>query len=148
MNDMEKSIQNLLTTYKKAVEAKDVKQFVSIYHQDVVIFDMWGNWVYQGLEAWEKVVQDWFDSLGNDQATVEITDVQLIPDQNIACLFAIFTFQGLSGSGETTHAMDNRFTWVLKNQRGGWLIMHEHSSAPIDFVSNKVILNRSSNQKN
>jgi ketosteroid isomerase-like protein len=40
--------------------------------------------------------------------------------------------------------MNNRLTWALrKTDRGKWKVVHEHSSAPIDFETAKVILNRS-----
>jgi len=39
-------------------------------------------------------------------------------------------------------AMLNRLTWVLKPHGGGWKIVHEHTSAPVDGESMKVILQR------
>jgi uncharacterized protein (TIGR02246 family) len=144
MNEMEKNIQILLDTYKKAVEDKDIDQLLSIYDPDVVVFDMWGNWEYQGLEAWKTTVKEWFESLGNDKIIVVIQDVQIIPDKITAGVHAYLTFSAVSDTGDILHSMDNRFSWILKNQRGSWKIQHEHSSAPIDYESNKVILKRSS----
>lgn len=146
MNQFDQKIMDFLEIYKRAVEAKDVNLFLTIYDPEVVIFDMWGKWIHQGLNDWKKTVQDWFDSLGNDKATVEINDIQIITDQCIASLYAIITFKGISESGESSHEMDNRFTWILKSQNGTWKILHEHSSAPIDFESTKVILKRSSSE--
>ena len=38
--------------------------------------------------------------------------------------------------------MQNRLTWVLKQKDGAWKIVHEHTSAPVDFETAKVILQR------
>jgi len=142
MNKFDQKLMDLLEIYKNAVEAKDVDLFLSIYDPDVVIFDMWGNWEYKGLNAWRKVVQEWFGSLGTDTVKVEINDVQVVADQSIAGLYAFFTFKGISESGDLLRSMDNRFSMILKNQDGDWKIVHEHSSGPIDFETAKVLFKR------
>jgi ketosteroid isomerase-like protein len=38
--------------------------------------------------------------------------------------------------------MHNRLTWALKQENGAWKIVHEHTSAPVDFKTSKVILQR------
>ena len=142
MIEHEKTILQIFDTYKAAVNAKDVDAFVSLYDQDVVVFDMWGEWSYQGIEAWRRMVIDWFGSLGNERVMVEFNNAQVITEHSIAIAHAFVTFKGVSAEGEMLRAMHNRFTWVLKNREGRWKILHEHSSAPIDFETSKVILQR------
>ena len=142
MNEHEKAFLQVLDTYKAAVNAKDVDTFVSLYDQDVTVFDMWGEWSYKGVEAWRRMVTDWFGSLGNERVVVELSNAQVITEPNIAIVHAFVTFKGISAEGEALRAMQNRFTWVLKNRDGVWKILHEHSSAPIDFETSKVILQR------
>ena len=93
----------------------------------------------------ENVTQILLDTY---KKAVEAKDLHIIPDQKITGLYAYFTFTGESDSGEVMHSMDNRFTWILKNQKSNWKIIHEHSSAPIDFESNKVILKRFTTRRN
>jgi ketosteroid isomerase-like protein len=39
--------------------------------------------------------------------------------------------------------MSNRLTWGLeKSVEGGWKVVHEHSSAPVDFETGRVQLER------
>jgi ketosteroid isomerase-like protein len=39
--------------------------------------------------------------------------------------------------------MNNRLTWGLqKTGDGGWEVIHEHSSAPVEFDTGKVELQR------
>ena len=45
--------------------------------------------------------------------------------------------------GKELRSMDNRITWVLrKNSEGAWKIVHEHTSAPVDFETGKATLRR------
>lgn len=142
MKEQEQPILQVLETYKSAVNKKDVDAFVALYDPDVVIFDMWGEWSYKGVEAWRRMVVDWFGSLGSERVIVEINDVQVITEHGIAIVHAFVTFKGVSSEGEELRAMQNRFTWVFKNKQGVWKILHEHSSAPINFETSKVILQR------
>ena len=142
MNEHEETVSQVLVAYKAAVNAKDVDTFVSLYDEDMVIFDMWGEWSYKGVESWRRIVTDWFGSLGNERLIVELDNAQVITEHNIAVAHAFVIFKGISAEGETLRAMENRFTWVLRNREGVWKILHEHSSAPIDFETSKVILQR------
>lgn len=142
MNQQEKIIFQVLDAYKAAVHAKDVDAFVSLYAQDLVVFDMWGEWSYKGIDAWRKMVTDWFGSLGSERVVIETDEVQVIAASNLASIHAFVTFQGVSATGEKLRAMQNRFTWVLKNTTGEWKIVHEHSSAPIDLETSKAMLQR------
>ena len=143
MNEQYQTIMNILDTYKTAANKKDVDAFVALYDSDVVIFDMWGEWSYQGRTAWKKVVTDWFGSLGSEQVAVEINDTQITQESDMACVHAFVTFKGLSAEGEELRSMENRFTWVLINREGTWKILHEHSSGPVDLETSKVIFHRS-----
>ena len=44
MNEPKKPIMRVLDAYKTAAFAKDVDAFVSLYDQNVCVFDMWGEW--------------------------------------------------------------------------------------------------------
>ena len=133
-------ISQVLDSYKAAVKAKDVDAFVALYDQQVCVFDMWGEWSYKGIEAWRRMVTDWFGSLGTDRVVVDFNDVQTILGNDIAVAHALVIYKGVSAGGDELRSMQNRLTWALKHRDGVWKILHEHSSAPIDFETLKVIL--------
>ena len=122
--------------------AKDVEVFVALYDQDVCVFDMWGKWSYNGVEAWRTMVTDWFGSLGDERVAVALDDMQTTVAGDLAVAHAFVTYKGLSAEGKELRAMCNRLTWVLKQKDNGWKIVHEHSSAPVDFETLKVSLRR------
>jgi uncharacterized protein (TIGR02246 family) len=142
MNEREQ-IEQMLEAYGAAVQAKDVDAFVALYDEDVRVFDMWGRWSYDGLDAWRAMASEWFGSLGEESAGVEFQDVQTVVGDGVAAAHAFVTFKGLSADGEELRAMSNRLTWALRTAGdGAWKVVHEHSSAPIDFESAKVMLQR------
>lgn len=143
MTDRE-TIEQLFDRYREAVHAKDVDAFASLFDDDVHVFDMWGRWSYDGLDEWRKMAAEWFGSLGSDTAVVEFDDVQTIVGDGVAAAHAFVTFKGVSADGVESRSMNNRLTWTLrKTDDGEWKVIHEHTSAPIDFETGKVNLSRS-----
>lgn len=69
------SVQSALQAYTDAVYAKDVDAFVAVFDDEVRVFDMWGSWSHDGIEAWRAMAVGWFDSLGDERVRVEFADV-------------------------------------------------------------------------
>ena len=142
MNDAEKSIDRVLRSYESAVFSKDVAAFVQLYDPSVRVFDAWGVWSYDGAAAWQRAVEGWFTSLGSERVKVTFDDVQTSGGRDLAFACAIVTYAGVSAQGEPLRAMQNRLTWVLRTSGHRLRIVHEHTSAPIDFAESKAILER------
>jgi uncharacterized protein (TIGR02246 family) len=139
---MSNEILNTLETYSSALFDKDSAAFLKLYHPDVRVFDLWGNWIYDGAAAWREVVGHWFGSLGTERAKATFDDVRLTETPALATISAIVTYEGQSASGEKLRDMQNRVTWVLAPHEGAWKIIHEHTSAPIGDGDLKAILQR------
>jgi ketosteroid isomerase-like protein len=138
-----KPIEELVESYRAAVQAKDVDAFVKLYDEHVRVFDLWGRWSYDGVDQWRGVATQWFDSLGDDQVAVEWHDLHSVVGEDVAAAYTFVVFKGVSAAGEKLRAMHNRLTWVLrKTPEGPWKILHEHTSAPVDFETSKVILQK------
>ncbi len=139
-NSQLEPVTQVLDAYKAAVFAKDVDALVALYDQNVCVFDMWSKWSYDGLDAWRGAVTDWFGSLGSDRVAVEFEEVQTIMAQEVAIVHAFVIYKGVSAEGEALalRAMTNRLTWALGQKGGDWKIVHEHTSAPVNFKTAKV----------
>lgn len=138
-----REIEQALDGYATAVRAKNVDGFVSLYANDVLVFDLWGRWSYEGTEAWRAMAAEWFASLGDEQVAVEFDDVRTIVGSDIAVVHAFVTYRGLSADGDELRAMNNRLTWALRKMADGeWKIVHEHTSAPAAFETGTVELQR------
>jgi ketosteroid isomerase-like protein len=139
---MEKSIAGVLKSYASAVFSKDVKTFMHLYDSNVRVFDAWGVWLYEGAAAWQVAVEGWFTSLGTERVQVKFDDVRSLGGPDLAMVSAIVTYAGVSAEGEPLRSMQNRITWVLRSSGHNLRIVHEHTSAPIDFNESKAILKR------
>jgi uncharacterized protein (TIGR02246 family) len=136
-----KEIESLLETYKNAVFQKDVEAFVSIFDEDVRIFDMW-EWVYSGLAPWRAMANNWFGSLGSERVVVRFDEVVIREEGEMAIVSAFARFAALSEKGEELRYLQNRLTWVVRKNDGVWKIIHEHTSGPVDGGTMKVLLQR------
>ncbi len=142
MNELEKAIMRVLDAYKSAVYAKDVDAFVGLYDHEVRVFDLWDKWSYNGIEAWRGMATGWFSSLGTERSVVEIEEVKITATDKLAIAHGFITYKGVSAEGKELRAIQNRLTWVLKQEGGAWKILHEHTSAPVNIETSKVILQR------
>jgi uncharacterized protein (TIGR02246 family) len=136
------AIESLFETYKNSVFQKDVETFVSIFDEKVRIFDMWQRWSYDGLSDWREMVENWFDSLGENKDIVEFDGIQIQSTGEMAVATAFVKFTAVSEKGEELRYLENRLTWVIQKKANGWKIIHQHTSGPIDFQTMKVILQR------
>ncbi len=136
------AIESLFGTYKNSVFQKDVETFVSIFDEKVRIFDMWQRWSYDGLSDWREMVENWFDSLGENKDIVEFNDIEIQSTGEMSVATAFVKFTAVSEKGEELRYLENRITWVVQKKKNGWKIIHQHTSGPIDFQTMKVILQR------
>lgn len=66
----QQEITGVLDAYAAAVLAKDADALVGLYANDVRVFDLWGQWAYDGATAWRRPVEEWFGSLGDERIVV------------------------------------------------------------------------------
>lgn len=135
-------VRQLCEDYQAAVWAKDAAALLALYDPDVCVFDLWSTWSYAGSEAWREAVNGWFGSLGSERVAVTFEDVQSTADGAAASLHAMVRYQSVAADGQALRAMHNRLTWVLRRKNGAWKIVHEHTSAPVNGDTMKVILQR------
>ena len=141
MNKLDNPILQVLDDYKATVFAKDVDSFVALYDQDVLVFDMWRVWSYNGIASWREMAAGWFGSLGTERVIVDFKDAQTIVAQDLAVVHAFVTYKALTADGVALRSMDNRMTMTLRQKGDGWKIIHQHTSSPID-LDTKVIFKR------
>jgi len=136
-------VSELLTVYSESAYAKDIDRFMTNYADDVRVFDLWGSWEIRGAATWREGIAGWFDSLGDDRVVVEFDDVEVAVSGELATLSAFVTYSAEAASGERIRQMTNRLSWTLSRQDGAWRVTHEHTSAPVDAETGKVMLSRS-----
>jgi ketosteroid isomerase-like protein len=142
VDKLDNPIPQVLDNYKAAVFAKDVDSFVALYDRDVLVFDMWGVWSYNGIASWRQMTAGWFGSLGTERVVVDFSDAQTMVAHDLAVVHAFVTYKAVSADGVDLRSLDNRLTMTLRHKDDGWKIVHQHTSAPIDLDTAKVIFRR------
>jgi ketosteroid isomerase-like protein len=131
----------LFDRYAAAVRAKDVDAFLSVYDENVRVFDLWQRWLYEGGAEWRENIEGWFAATGDDATDrPEFTDIHVTSGGEVAGAHATVTYAAYNADGEQIRALPNRITWILrKTPAGDWKVVHEHTSAPVDQETDKVI---------
>jgi uncharacterized protein (TIGR02246 family) len=145
VNDLTRTTAQMLDAYKTAVHDRNVSAFMDLYAPDAQVFDTWAVWSYESNDARRPTIEEWFGSLGTDRVKVSFEDVQATTGPELAVVTAIGTYAAISPEGVELRSMQNRFTWVLRNEAGIWKIIHEHTSMPIGFPDAKAIFHREAN---
>jgi ketosteroid isomerase-like protein len=131
-----------MAAYAAAVLAKEPTRLAELYAPDVRVFDAWGVWSFDNRDAWNRNLEDWLGSLGNEGVQVQFDDVRVAEHAETRSLSAIVTYSAVDAAGHVVRSMQNRLSWFLTKVAGRWVISHEHTSAPISFENQKAILRR------
>ncbi|HTJ94736.1 MAG TPA: nuclear transport factor 2 family protein [Pararobbsia sp.] len=143
MDKLSDPVHQVLDEYRAAVLAKDVDRFIALYDTNVLVFDMWGVWTYDGIAPWRDMAAGWFGSLGTDRVIVDFADTQAHVTHDLAVVHAFVKYKAIDTDGIELRAMDNRMTATLRQQGDAWKIFHQHTSAPIAFDTTKALFQRS-----
>ena len=130
-------IKALGDRFVAAFKAKDVDAIMKVYGPDqtLVVFDVVPPRQYIGAAAYCKNWQALLDSF-DGPITVERSDLDVVADRNLAYSDCIDHVVGTDKHGEKVD-LTLRVTDVYKKARGGWRVIHEHVSVPVDLATNK-----------
>jgi ketosteroid isomerase-like protein len=143
--NMNQNFKKYFNTYAQAILTKDLELFLSIFDENLEVFDMWEKWSLSGLSEWRQVTKEWFDSLDSERVIIEFSDVKEHVTEDMGYVTCFVKFQAQNLAGENLRYLDNRLTWVLKRKNKDWKIVHQHTSSPLDN-SAKVMLQRSTSK--
>lgn len=135
-----RSVEGVLEKYKRAIFERDMESFLTIYDENVHIYDCWAKWESKGISLWRENVVNWFNGMREEGELlkVDVRDVTLEENTNLAFVHCAITFAAYNEkSEEKLRQITNRFTFGLKKVNGFWLITHEHSSLPIDMETGR-----------
>ena len=142
MSEINDIVSDLQQAYHTAVYDQDVGAFLRLYDPNVRVFDAWGVWQHEGVEAWRKAVESWFSSLGDERVEVTFEDTRANGTPEYGFASVTVTYAAVSATGEKLRSMQNRLTWGLRRNGQAGVILHEHTSAPIGFDDMKAMLQR------
>jgi ketosteroid isomerase-like protein len=127
-----KHLQDYFTIYKQAAWAKDIERMISLYADNVLIFDMWMRGYQTGLTEWAGVIKNWLDSLGDEKVNVIFDKIEINEGGDIGFGSALIIYQAISRDNTVVRSMKNRITIGFRKEKDVWKVIHQHTSAPIN----------------
>lgn len=126
-------IHEFFTAYTKAAWEKDITSMIEMYHDDVLIFDMWGDRGFtSGLKEWSQIITDWLTSLNDERVRVSFDMINIEESGLIGYANALIQYQALAADDSVLRGMRNRITLCFLKTGECWKVKHQHTSAPID----------------
>ncbi|MFD0999731.1 YybH family protein [Ohtaekwangia kribbensis] len=127
-----KQLQDFFTIYKQSAWNKDTESMIALYHDNVVIFDMWNQGYQTGLTDWSNAIKGWLGSLGDEKVNVIFEMTEIHEGKDVGFGSALITYQAISISNTIVRSMKNRVTLGFIKQKDEWKVIHQHTSAPIN----------------
>lgn len=130
------AIRTLLTTWARAIEAKDLDGITAHYTADTVLYDAIPPYQTVGKEA---IRQTWANCLPffPERFTVELRDVVVQVSGDVAWAHFLIHFSATPPDhpcGQTWM----RTTGGFQRRAGVWVASHEHVSVPFNPMTNQT----------
>jgi ketosteroid isomerase-like protein len=121
--------------FAAAVSAKDVDAIMKVYDADVFVYDLVPPRQYVGAAAYRK---DWEALMGGFKGPLkfQVTDLHATVEGRVAWSHSVQHLVGTDPAGQATD-ITVRVTDVYRKTAGGWRIVQEHVSVPVDLASGK-----------
>jgi len=136
----EARIRELMDNWAKAVSVKDIKEIMSNYAPDILLFDLPPPLEYRGADAYRKNWEEWLPTF-QGPIGYEIRDLNITAGDGVAFCHSLNRISGTRTNGEQTDVWV-RATVGLRKIDGKWMITHEHLSVPFEMEEPyKALLN-------
>jgi ketosteroid isomerase-like protein len=134
----ESEIRSIIEGWAHAVRTRDSKAIASHLAPHVVIFDLINPLQYKGPDDAHQRATEWLSSFKEDPH-YEIRDLAIFATEAIAHCHSLNHVNGVTTSGQKID-MWWRATVCFHKHNGQWLVVHEHSSIPMDPSTGKASL--------
>lgn len=136
----ESAIRQLIDDFVRAIRAKDIEGVMSVFAPDVVSFDLAPPLQHGGGRPFRRRWQELFDSY-QGSIDYEIRDLTVAAHDVVAFSHSLNRTGGTLRNGQRSDRW-LRWTACYGKFGGGWLIVHEHVSVPVDPRSGTAVFDR------
>lgn len=138
MTSSESDVKALLDRWCEATRSKDIDGLMSLYAPDSVYFDIVPPLRFTGAAEIRRNFLRWFDTW-QSSIGVETKELNILASGAVAGTFMLYRASGTRKDGQEVDYWV-RATVCCQRSDQGWLIKHEHISAPVDLKSGRVIM--------
>lgn len=125
----EAEIRDLIETWARAVQARDMAGAVARHTDDMVMFDVPPPVVIEGIDAYRETWPGFFRWQEQEDGTFEIVSLDVTAGNDVAFATAVLRC-GSKKELDRDNTARLRLTVGLRKQDGRWGIAHEHHSFP------------------
>ncbi len=117
--------------YALALRNRDKELMKSLYHPDIVFFDLWNEYSLKGKAAIGAMIDDWFDSIGTENVAADFENVESSVGDTVGFTNCFVRFSVRSDRGTEIRHIKERMTVCLIRENGEWLVTNQHTSIPV-----------------
>jgi uncharacterized protein (TIGR02246 family) len=131
----EAAVRAVEAQFAAAVNAKDVEAIMKVYAPSVFVYDVVPPRQYVGADAYRK---DWQALMGGFKGPLkfDVADLAVETAGPVAWSHSVQHMVGTDPSGQPND-VTVRVTDVYRKTAGGWRIVQEHVSVPVDLATGK-----------
>jgi ketosteroid isomerase-like protein len=138
MNASEPEVSALLSSQAEAIRAKDIERLMSLYTPDVMYFDVVPPLRFAGAAALRERFMRWFDGY-QGPIGMETRDLVISANGDMAVGHFLSRTSGTLKNGREVSSWV-RATTCCRRSADGWLVFHEHISAPVDPATGEAAM--------
>lgn len=133
------AIRALEDRFAAAVSTGDLDGIMKNYINDksLHVFDVVKRETYYGADSYRADWEDFFTHY-KGIPKMNVSDLEITADENLAFSHSLMTVKGLDIKGNPVDRTV-RVSAGYKKINGNWLIVHEHISVPVDFMTRKLV---------
>jgi len=124
-NSNESQIRELIESWVKAVQKKDMDGALAHHTDAMVMFDVPLPLQSKGIVEYRKTWELFFANSPGGSGSFDVVELQITAGDTVAFAHGLLH---IGGSKEPV----GRLTIGLRKMRGEWLITHEHHSYPLE----------------
>ncbi len=138
----ELEVKRFLNDFAKSIRAGEIDEIMSFYARDLTAFDMMPPLKFEGLGGYRRVAwEECFTEVMDFPITYEWVDQKITVRDDLAFAHSLIHMTGSTKKEGKKMEAWLRSTIGLQLGSKGWLIFHEHNSAPSDKDSGQVLMN-------
>ena len=141
MASTQTELQALLDSRVEACRAKDIDRLMSLYSPNIVYFDCVPPLHFTGSDAVRRNFLRWFNEY-EGEIGLETRDLNIAISGDVAFAHMLHLDKGNKNLSELQSGRGFwlRSTVCCRRSNSKWLIAHEHISLPVDFRSERVLM--------
>jgi uncharacterized protein (TIGR02246 family) len=134
--DAKQELDAVIEARIRAVRAKDLEGTLRLYAEDVVAFDLVAPLEHRGRNGLKSRLETWFASFATN-IDYELRDITLSVSGDVAFDHHL-THVHATNTSEQVIDMWFRESIGYRRVNGHWLVVHQHSSVPMNMTNGQA----------